>query len=148
MNSSVAPARPLSFNVRSFRLRLKWLNTLDALSSPSRAGLALDSGKRADLVARVLVDKVGDGALPGGRALRLKQAPGAIGRAAAVAAHPARANGAHIAERLVGGAAIRIAMRIWAEHDPYGDRFGSIIPLWGYLAFIAVAGASAYAVVG
>ena len=36
----------------------------------------------------------------------------------------------------------------WAEHDPYGDRFGSRIPLWGCLALIAVAGAIAYAVIG
>lgn len=33
----------------------------------------------------------------------------------------------------------------WEERDPFGDRFGTAVPLWGYLATgIAVAGVAAF----
>lgn len=32
----------------------------------------------------------------------------------------------------------------WQEHDPYGDRFGGRIPLWGCAAFVAGIAAIAY----
>jgi hypothetical protein len=30
-----------------------------------------------------------------------------------------------------------IEAEFWREHDPYGERFGTRIPLWGYVSFFA-----------
>ena len=32
----------------------------------------------------------------------------------------------------------------WNEHDPYGDRFGTRIPVYGGIAFVFVVGAVLY----
>jgi hypothetical protein len=34
----------------------------------------------------------------------------------------------------------------WQEHDPYGDRFGTRIPLWGYIGFVVLVAAGLYLV--
>ncbi|HEX6374110.1 MAG TPA: hypothetical protein VFZ91_00145 [Allosphingosinicella sp.] len=36
----------------------------------------------------------------------------------------------------------------WAKHDPHGDCFGTPIPIWGCIAFLAVVAAAAYALFG
>jgi hypothetical protein len=59
-------------------------HALDALSSLSRTRIFFASGECAHVVARVLIDQPSNGALPGRGTLLLEQAPGAIGRAAAV----------------------------------------------------------------
>ncbi len=38
----------------------------------------------------------------------------------------------------------RIESDFWQEHDPFGERFGTRIPLWGCLAFMLVLGAALY----
>lgn len=116
MNSSAAPGETPELQCSELEVAFEVAeDALNALSSLSRTAVGFGSGEGADLVARVLVDEAGDRALPSGRAFRLERAPGAIGRAAAVAAHPACANGANVAERLVGRAAIRVGMRIVSE---------------------------------
>jgi hypothetical protein len=38
----------------------------------------------------------------------------------------------------------RIESEFWQEHDPFGDRFGTRMPLWGCLAFLLVLGSALY----
>ena len=37
-----------------------------------------------------------------------------------------------------------IESNFWKEHDPYSDRFGTPIPLWGCIAFVIVATLALY----
>jgi hypothetical protein len=37
-----------------------------------------------------------------------------------------------------------IQSEFWQEHDPYSDRFGTRIPIWGCVAFVAAAALALY----
>lgn len=90
-------------------------HALDAFSSLSRTSLSLGSDEGTDLVAGVLIDQPCDGALSGCGTLRLQQAPSAIRRTTAVAAHLAGSHCAPIGERLVGRAAVRVGNGVVRE---------------------------------
>jgi len=42
----------------------------------------------------------------------------------------------------------RIESEFWQEHDPFGDRFATRIPMWGCLAFLLVLGTALYLLLG
>jgi hypothetical protein len=38
----------------------------------------------------------------------------------------------------------KLESEFWQEHDPFGDRFGTSVPMWGCLAFLLVLGTALY----
>lgn len=88
---------------------------LDTFSSLSCTGICFGSGKCADVVARVLVDQPGNGALSGRGTLLLERAPSAIGCAVAVSANLIGGYRTTVGEKFVSPAAVSVGVRVVSE---------------------------------
>jgi len=83
---------------------------------------------------RVIIERTGDPNRPDELSVLLKRYLEAIGRAPDATA---------TLDDMVA-TTWTIESDFWQEHDPYGDRFGTRIPLWGCIAFVIVVAIALY----